>query len=93
MITAFDPSLYPVSYRTSVWRGGMKILVIMTFTLAGILARTQIVEGRSAPWVLVFIILVLLSFLVTIANVTFAKVTLYPDRIERVTWQKEHAPR
>src|SRR5712664_1288225 len=86
MTTPLDPSLYPASYRTSVWRGGMKILGIMALFVVVILVRSQIIGRGSAPWVLVFIILLSLIFLVTIANITFAKITLYPDRIDRVTW-------
>lgn len=81
-----NPSLYPASYRTSVWRGGIKILGIMALLVAIILARSQIIGRGVAPWVLVFIILLSLIFLVTIANITFARITLYPDRIDRVTW-------
>jgi hypothetical protein len=86
MTTPLDPSLYPASYRTSVWRGGLKILGIMTLVLVTILARTQIIDRGVAPSTLVFIILMLLFFLLTLVNGIFAQVTLYPDRIERVTW-------
>jgi hypothetical protein len=86
MTMPFDPTLYPASYRTSVWRGGIKILVIMSLVTIALLARTHMVERGIAPWLLVWLTLLLLIFLVTVANITFAKVTLYPDRIERVTW-------
>jgi hypothetical protein len=86
MTTSLDPSLYPASYRTSVWRGGIKILVIMSLSAVALLARTHMVERGIAPWLLVWMTLLLLILLVTFANITFAKVTLYPDRIERVTW-------
>jgi hypothetical protein len=52
----------------------------------GLLARSEIIERGGPRSLLVFIILLLLFFLLTIVNVTFAKVILYPDRIERVTW-------
>jgi hypothetical protein len=86
MITSLDLSLYPASYRTSVWRGALKILFLMSFCLLGILGRTHIIGRGAAPGVLIFIILLLLFLLLTIANITFARITLYPDRIERVTW-------
>jgi hypothetical protein len=86
MATPLDPSLYPASYRTSLLRGGIKLLVIMSLSAVGLFARTHVVERGIAPWLLVWLTLLLLILLVTFANVTFAKVTLYPDRIERVTW-------
>ena len=86
MTTPLDPSLYPSSYRTSVWRGGLRILGFMTLAVIGLLARSDVIERGGPRWLLAFIILALLVLLVTAASVTFAKVTLYPDRIERVTW-------
>jgi hypothetical protein len=86
MATSLDPSLYPASYRTSVWEGALKILFMMSFCLLGILGRTYIIDRGVAPAVLIFIILLLLFLLLTTVNITFARVTLYPDRIERVTW-------
>jgi hypothetical protein len=86
MTSSLDVSLYPASYRTSGWRGGIKILVIMSLSAVAMLARTHIPERGIAPWPLVWMTLLLLILLVTIANITFARVTLYPDRIERVTW-------
>ncbi len=84
--TSLDPSLYPTSYRTSVWRGGLKILGVMTLFFLTVVARTDILDRGVAPSVLVFIILCALFLLLTLANVIFAQVTLYPDRIERITW-------
>jgi hypothetical protein len=86
MPTSPDPSLYPASYRTSVWRGGLRILGFMTLAVIGLFARSHIIERGGPDGLLVFIILGLLFLLLTLVNVTFAKVTLYPDRIERVSW-------
>jgi len=86
MTTSLDPSLYPASYRTSVWRGGPKILWVVAFFLLGVLGRTHIIDRGVAPGLLVFIILLFVFVLLTFVNVTFAKVTLYPDHIERVSW-------
>jgi uncharacterized membrane protein YhdT len=86
MINPLDPTRYPASYRTSVWRGGLRILGFMTLAVIGLLARSQIVERGGPRWFLVFIVLFLLFLLLIIANVTFARITLYPDRIERATW-------
>lgn len=58
----------------------------MALSAVALLARTRVAERGLEPWLLVWLMLLLLILLVTIANVTFAKVTLYPDRIERVTW-------
>jgi hypothetical protein len=84
--TSLDPSLYPASYRTSVWRGGLKILGAMTLFFLTVVARTDLLDRGVAPSVLVFIILCALFLLLTLVNVIFARVTLYPDRIDRVTW-------
>jgi hypothetical protein len=86
MTTALDPSLYPSSYRTSVWSGGLKILGALTLFFVTVLARTDILDGGVAPSVLIFITLCTLFALLTLVNIIFARVTLYPDRIERVTW-------
>jgi hypothetical protein len=86
MTTPLDPSLYPASYRTSVWRGVLRILVIMTLTLIVVLLQSHIIERGGPRWLLIAIVLGLLFFLVILANVTFGSVTLYPDHIERVTW-------
>jgi hypothetical protein len=86
MIASLDPSLYPASYRTSAWRGSLKILGFMALFLLSVLGRTHIIDRGVAPWVLVFIILMALFLLLTLINIIFAQITLYPDRIERVTW-------
>jgi hypothetical protein len=86
MITSLDPGLYPASYRTSAWKGGLKILGFMTLFLLSVLGRTHIIDRGVSPWVLVFIILMALVLLLTLINIMFARVTLYPDRIERATW-------
>jgi hypothetical protein len=80
-----NPNLYPASYRTSVWKGGLKILGAMTVFWLTVLARTDIIDRAVAPSVLIFVILCALFLLITLLNVTFARVTLYPDRIERLT--------
>jgi hypothetical protein len=77
-----DPGLYPTSYRTSIWKGSLKILGGMTLFWFYILAHTDMLRhGRVAP----FTLLCALFLLLVLINVTFAKVTLYPDRIERIT--------
>src|ERR1700722_8163279 len=86
MTTPLDPSLYPASYRTSVWRGGLRILGFMTIAVIGLLARSQLIERGGPRWLSIFIILTLLFLLLISASVTFAKITLYSDHIERVTW-------
>jgi hypothetical protein len=77
-----DPSLYPASYRTSVWKGGLKVLGGMALFSFYVLGRTDVLD-RGA--VLPFTLLCALFLLLVLINVTFAKVTLYPDHIERVT--------
>jgi hypothetical protein len=86
MPTLLDPSLYPASYQTSVWRGGLRVLGFMTFAVIGLLAKSQIIERGGPRYFVVCIALALLFLLVMIVNITFAKITLYPDRIERATW-------
>ena len=86
MATLLDPSLYPSSYRASIWRGGLRVFGFMTLFLLSVLGRTHIIDRRVAPWVLVFIIVMAIFLLLTLINIMFAQVTLYPDRIERVTW-------
>jgi hypothetical protein len=82
MATPLDPSLYPASYRTSVWKGGLKMLGGMTLFWFYVLGRTDMLwNGRVAP----FTLLCAFFLLVVLINVTFAKVILYPDRIERIT--------
>lgn len=77
-----DPSLYPASYRTSVWKGGLAIFGTMTLFCIYIFAHTDVFyRGATAP----FAILCAILLLVILINTTFAKVVLYPDRIERVT--------
>ena len=82
MATPLDPSLYPASYRPSVWKGSLKILGGMTVFWFYVLGRTDMLwDGRVAP----FTLLCALFLLLVLINVTFGKVTLYPDRIERST--------
>jgi hypothetical protein len=77
-----DPNLYPASYRTSVWKGGLKVLGGMALFWFYIIAHTDVLyRGGVAP----FTMLCALFLLLILINVTFAKVTLYPDHIERVT--------
>jgi hypothetical protein len=60
----------------------LKILGGMTLFWFYILAHTDMLwHGRVAP----FTLLCALFLLLVLINVTFAKVTLYPDRIERIT--------
>lgn len=86
MATQLDPSLYPSSYQTSVWRGGLRVLSFMAIAVVGLLAKSQITERGGPRYFVVCIALALLFLLVMIVNITFAKITLYPDRIERTTW-------
>jgi hypothetical protein len=79
--TPLDPSLYPASYQTSVWKGGLKVLGGMTLFGIYIIAHTDVLYLGVAP----FTLLCALFLLLMLINVTFAKVTLYPDYIERVT--------
>jgi hypothetical protein len=58
----------------------------MAVILLGVVARTHVMDRGIAPSVLIFAMVLLLICFVTILNVTFAKVTLYPDRIERTSW-------
>jgi hypothetical protein len=64
----------------------LRILGFITLAVIGLLARSHIIERGTPRSLLIFVILLLLLLLLTLANVTFAKVTLYPDRIERVSW-------
>jgi hypothetical protein len=80
--TPLDPSLYPANYRTSVWKGGLKVLGGMTLFGFYILAHTHVLyRGAVAP----FTVLCALFLLLILINVTFARVTLYLDHIERIT--------
>ncbi len=82
MTTPLDRNLYPASYRTSVWKGGLKVLGGMALFSFYVLGRTDMLyRGEVAP----FAMLCALFLLLILINVTFAKVMLYPDRIERVT--------
>jgi hypothetical protein len=77
-----NPTLYPSSYRTPVWKGGLKVLGGMTLFCFYILAHTDVLyRGGVAP----FTLLGALFLLLVLINVTFAKVTLYTDHIDRVT--------
>jgi hypothetical protein len=86
MTTPLDPSLYPASYQTSVLGGGLRVLGFIAIAMVGLLAKSQIVERGGPRYFVVCIVLALLFLLIMIVNVTFAKITLYPDRIERATW-------
>ena len=86
MTTPLSPSLYPASYRTSVWKGSLKILGSMAIFLLGVIARTHLIDRSIAPSLLILALVLIFVYFVTILNVTFARVTLYPDHIERTTW-------
>jgi hypothetical protein len=86
MTIPLDPNLYPASYRASVWRGSLRILGFMTVVVIGLLARTHVIGQGGPLWLLVFITLLLVFLLLTLVNNTFARIILYPDSIERVTW-------
>lgn len=85
MTTSLDLNLYPAIYRTSIWKRSLKILGAMTLFLLYVLARMDTLDRPVAPSLLVFIILLALFLLLTSANATFVKVTLYLDRIELAT--------
>jgi hypothetical protein len=77
-----DPSLYPATYRISFWKGFRILLVPI-----GLLALSQV--GRAAhlgAFNLWFLAVILVIVTVSLGSFVFARVTLYPDRIERQSW-------
>ncbi len=83
MTPPLDPGLYPASYRTPVWKGCLRIFGFMALFWFYTLAHPEVLYSGG---VALFAMLVTLLLLLALGNATFAKVTLYPDRIERVTW-------
>jgi hypothetical protein len=58
----------------------------MTIILLALFARAHVIDRGIAPSLLIFDAVLVIATLVFALNVTFARVTLYPDRIERTTW-------
>ena len=77
-----DPSLYPASYRMPVWKG-VRILLLPV----GLVGLGGVVRGfRLSAFNLWFAAAMTVILAVALGNFVFARVTLYPDRIERRSW-------
>ena len=86
LTNSLDPALYPASYRISLWKGSLKVLGPVVVFLIYVLLRTDFLTRDVSPSVLVLLSLCSLCLVLVFINVTFARITLTPDRIERVTF-------
>ena len=82
---AFDPSLYPATYHSSIGAGvGLVLAVTVSFLLA-VFARAHL--SVNSPFGLKLFILAILGMVVlTALDSACARITLYVNRIESKTW-------
>ncbi len=90
MAATLDPSLYPASYRIPLLKGILRLLLpVGVFALSAV---ARIFTGRGPP--LLFTVLLIVVVILALGSFVFARVTLYPDRIERKSWfGKKSMPR
>jgi hypothetical protein len=85
MLDTLDPSLYPAIYRASIWKGAGRVVIPLFLLILSILGRGQILRVHSFG-VIIFDLVLAIGIIIIFINISFARVILYPDRIERLTW-------
>ena len=82
---AFDPSIYPVTYRSSASAGLAFFLAVIGYFLFTVEGRGHLLSNHtSGEWTFVFLMLGF-AILMTLSFIR-ARITLYADRIESKTW-------
>ncbi len=81
---AFDPSLYPVTYRSSASAGLAFFLAVIGYFLFTVIGRGHLLLSHSSG-VWTFVLMLGVVILTTLSFIC-ARITLYADRIERKTW-------
>ena len=79
---AFDPSLYPATYRSSAGAGLAFFLVFVGYALLTLVGRGHLLRVHSsAVWIFALAVLGLVTLLAL--DFIFGHITLHADRIER----------
>ncbi len=81
-----DASLFPASYRVPLWKGLRRVAAYLLLFILALFGRAQIMRTGFPAWLIIFIIVLGSILMLVISNIVFARVVLYPDRIERITW-------
>ena len=82
----WDTSLYPAAYRVPLWRGLARVTAYFSLFALAVFGRAQILRNGHSLWLMIFIVAMGALLVVVVANTVFARVVLYSDRIERITW-------
>jgi hypothetical protein len=77
---------YPVTYSVPFWKGILRVSAYFGLFLLALVGRAQILRSGFRWWLVITILLLTVLLLVVVANNVFARVKLYPERIERITW-------
>jgi hypothetical protein len=81
-----DASLFPASYRAPLWKGLLRVAAYFLLFILALFGRAQILRTGLHAWFMIYIAVLGTILMVVVSNAAFARVVLYPDRIERITW-------